>query len=465
MNNLLCERSRISWTRLAVLLVGMCICPLFAQNATNSSADTTTNTPQRRAASPRRPSIVLIFADNIGYGDLSCYGQTKVRTPNLDRLATNGIRFTSFYTGSPSDEPARASLLTGLEPRHVGAGLSHPLPMDAFTIAEYLKQLGYRTGFMGEWNLGDTTPVKPNAKGFDQFVGYLNQNHARDYFTDTIYRQDPSSHFDDLEMLADLGDTKGPRFAPDVLGKAAGNFLRINRPTRVNNYRPFFLCVSYPIPHLGPVLTNSPYASESWPVAQKARAALIARMDENIGTILDQLAGLKMDTNTIVLFTSIGGPRAEGTMDVNFFASTGRLRGQAGTVYEGGIRVPMIARWPAAIKPNQTSDFVWAAWDLFPTFAEIALGKPPERTDGISALAAFGGEKPKQQHESFYWQSNENGLHQAVRSGDWKLVRNGTNTLELYNLATDIAEKTNVLEKNSEVVLRLQKVLDAAAAK
>lgn len=440
----------------AVAVLFSILSPSLQAQTNASSASSVTNRP----ASPRRPNIVLIFADNVGYGDLGCYGQKQIKTPNLDKLAADGIRFTSFYAGSPSDEPSRASMLTGLEPRHVGASFSHPLPMDAFTVATFLKELGYHTGYIGEWNLGDTAPVMPMAKGFDEFAGFLNQNHARDYFTDAIYRQDTTTKSNSLEEIAPEADGKTSKYVPSLLGKAAGNFIRINKPDKLNRYRPFFLCLAYPIPHFGSIVTNSSYANETWPVAEKVRATLITRMDENIGELLQQLAKYKVETNTVVLFTSIGGPKTEGTMGAKFFDSAGPLRGTAGTVYEGGIRVPMIARWPAAIKAGQTNDFAWAAWDLFPTFAEIALAKPPEKLDGLSALAALGGEKPKKQHDSFYWESRENEPQQAVRAGDWKLIRGGTNSVELYNLKMDIGETNNVAGKNATVVQRLQKLIE-----
>ena len=424
---------------------------------TNKAHLSVTNPPP----APRRPGIILILADNIGYGDLGCYGQTKIKTPNLDKLASEGIRFTSYYTGSPNDQASRASLFTGLEPRHIGASFSRPLPTDALTVAMLLQQVGYHNGLIGEWNLGDTPPVQPDAKGFNEFAGFLGQSHARDYFSGNIYRQDTSTGSNRLEALPENWNGARGLYVPDLLGRAAGNFIRINLPTRVNHYRAFFLCLAYPIPHNSTPLPNdSTYAGETWPQSEKDRAELITRMDENIGGVMDALSRLKAETNTVVVFTSIGGPQQEGAMDPKFFNSAGPLRGGAGSVYEGGIRVPMIIRWPARIKPGQVSDFAWAAWDIAPTLADIAMKKPTTTTDGISILPVLTGKGKVKQHESFYWESNEDGVQQALRMKDWKMVRTRTNAPALYNLKADIGEKEDVAAKHPEVVRKMEKGLE-----
>ena len=426
-----------------------------AQAQTNSNPSSITNSPP----APRRPNILLIVADNIGYGDLGCYGQTKIKTPHLDQLASEGIRFTSYYTGSPNDGPARASLLTGLRPENLGASVSHPLPTDAFTVGIMLQQAGYHNGFIGEWNLGETPAVEPNAKGFDEFAGFLSASHARDYFTDSISRQDARTGTNTLGYVKENWDGKHGRYVPDLLGTIAGSFLRNNRPYYVNHFQSFFLCLSYPIPHNGSAPTNSIYADEPWPQAAKNRASMITHMDESIGGVLAALTYLKIDTNTIVIFTSIGGPQQEDGMDPKFFNSAGPLRGEAGSVYEGGIRVPMIIRWPAGIKPGQVSDFAWAAWDFLPTAAEIAFMNPPKKTDGSSIMPVLTGKGEARGHDSLNWKSQEDIPQEAIRMGDWKLVQIGTNAPELYNLKTDIGERDDVAAKNTEVVKRVQKLL------
>jgi arylsulfatase A len=429
---------------------------LFSLRAqTNVSRSSVTNRPP----APRRPGIVLIVADNIGYGDLSCYGQTKVKTPNLDKLASDGIRFTSFYAGSPNDQPSRASLLTGLEPRHIATSFSHPLPMDAVTVAAMLKETGYHTGLIGEWNLGDTAPVEPNTKGFEEFAGFLSQNHARDYFSDSYYRQSMQTGTNRLVTKPENWESGQGVYMPDFVGDMAANYIALRVPDQFNHYTPFFLCVSYPVPHGGTPPHTSPYSAESWPQPAKDRAAMIAHLDSSVGELLFNLARLKMETNTVVIFTSLGGAQKEGAMDPKFFGASGPLRGEAGSVYEGGIRVPMIVRWPARIKPGQVTDFPCAAWDILPTAMEIGFSKPPQQTDGLSLLPVLTGKGKTNVHESFYWDSNEEGHQTAARMGDWKIVSMGTNAPALYDVKTDIGEKNNVAEKNPEVVKKMKGIL------
>ncbi|MEY2466725.1 MAG: hypothetical protein QOD03_1246 [Verrucomicrobiota bacterium] len=440
----------IFWQRL--IPAALALLPLVSLNA-----QTNTNSLPLSGSIPRRPSIILILADNIGYGDLGCYGQTKIKTPNLDKLASEGIRFTHFYAASPDDASARAALFTGVEPRNARADL--PLGTNAVALAAWLKQLGYHTGLVGEWGLGYVGPLMPNQKGFDEFAGFLNDVHARDYFSDKIYRQDPKTGFDGLESLIENSGGQHGRYLPGFLGAIANNFLKINLPEKFNGYRPFFLCLAYPIPHPSEIPGDAPYSQESWPAAAKNRAAMITRMDENIGAVLKQLSTLKADTNTIVIFTSVNGPQNEDGIDPKLFNSAGGLRSEQGSVYEGNLRVPMIIRWPARIKPGHVSDFVWGAQDLLPTAAELGYGKPPEHIDGISVFPTLIGKKQTNRHESFYWESVANEGQQAVRMNDWKLVHNTTNSTELYNLKTDPGEKQNVAEKNRDVVTKLEKAL------
>jgi len=435
------------------LLAFFCLISLRAQ--TNSSIATATNRPP----APRRPSILLIIADNIGYGDLGCYGQTKVKTPWLDRLASEGIRFTSYYAGSPQDELSRASLFTGLEPRHIGGSFSHPLPIDAVTIPMLLKESGFRTALMGLWNLGDTPAVEPNTKGFEEFAGFLSQSHARDYFSENLYRQETSTGSNRLMTITEnLQNAKG-LYLPDFLGQMAANFLQNHAPNALNHHNPLFLCVAYPVPHD----TTPPKASinngASWPQAAIDRAVMLAHFDKNVGLLMEALGMWKMETNTIVIFTSIGGAQKEGAMDPKFFGSSGPLRGEAGSVYEGGIRVPLIIRWPARIQPGQVSDFTCAAWDILPTLMEAAFEKPPEKIDGHSLLPLLLGKGKARGHESFYWESSDGEAQKAALKGDWKIVQIGTNAPALYNLKSDIGETNNVAGKNADDLKGMKKLL------
>lgn len=441
--------------RVGAFTAAACLSFASARAQTNTTHLSFTNPPPR----PRRPPIILILADNVGYGDLGCYGQTKIKTPHLDELASEGIRFTSYYVGSPNDEASRASLLTGLQPRNIGASFSHPLPMDAFTVAALLQKAGYHTGFIGEWNLGDTPPVEPNTKGFNEFAGFLSQSHAIDYFTDSIYRQDTITGSNQLvNTLSKNWNNAHGQYVPDLLGEIAANFILNNLPNTLNHHQAFFLCLSYPVPHDGVPPKDSIYAGESWPQPEKDCASMITHMDENIGHVLDALSKLKADTNAVVIFTSLGGSQSP-----SFFKSAGTLRGEAGSVYEGGIRVPMIIRWPARIKPGQVSDFTWAAWDFLASAADIAVVPPPsEKTDGISILPVLTGRGKTNAHESFYWETQENS-QRAARMGDWKLVQAGTNAPALYNLKTDIGESDDVAAKNSGIVSGMRKLLSDSA--
>jgi arylsulfatase A-like enzyme len=451
MNTFSMGNSRSKWS--CFLVAFFTLFSTLAQ--TNVSHSSVTNPPP----APRRPSILLIVADNVGYGDLGCYGQTKVKTPHLDQLAKEGIRFTSFYAGSPNDQPSRASLLTGLEPKHIAASFSHPLPMDAVTIAAMLKEIGYHTGLMGEWNLGDTAPVEPNTKGFEEFGGFLSQNHARDYFSDNVYRQELPSGTNRLLSLPENWARGQGLYLPDFVGEMGGNYIRTRVPDAFNRYAPFFLCLAYPVPHNGPPPHTSPYSRLSWPQPEKDRAAMIAHLDNSVGEVLFALTRWRLETNTVVIFTSFGGVQPEGAMDPKFFNASGPLRGQAGSVYEGGIRVPMIIRWPARIKAGQVTDFPCAAWDILPTAMEIAFSKPSQKTDGFSLLPVLTGKGKTNVHESFYWDSNEENSQQAARMGDWKIVRLGTNAPALYNLKTDIGERNDVADKNADVLKKLKNLL------
>jgi arylsulfatase A-like enzyme len=446
------------WAKLGCLLLALSgLTSLQAQ--TNLDEASITNRPP----APRRPNILLIVVDNLGYGDLGCYGQTKVKTPNLDKLASEGIRFTSYYAGSPNDEASRASLFTGLEPRHIDSSFSHPLPMNAVTVATVLQEIGYHTGLMGEWNLGDTAPVEPNTKGFVEFGGYLSQAHARDYFTESLYRQDTTTGSNRVLSLSENWNGAHGLYVPDLLGQAAANFININVPDRVNRYRAFFLCLAYPVPHNGSVSKESPYADEPWTQAAKDRAAMISHLDQNVGYVLNALVKLKIDTNTVVIFTSIGGPQQEGAMDPKFFGSAGPLRGEAGSVYEAGIRVPMIVRWPARIKAGQVSDHPWAAWDFLPTAADIAMMNAPKEIDGISILPVLVGKGKTNVHENFYWSSQGDSPQQAARMGDWKIVQLGSNAPALYDLKKDIGEKDDVAGKNPDVLKKMEALLGSSA--
>lgn len=445
-----------------------------------SSAPPATNETARpsRPPAPRRPSILLIVADDLGYGDLGCYGSTRIQTPNLDRLAAEGIRFTQFYASSTVCAPARAALMLGKHTGHLnlrGNRRGATLQADELTLAEWLRAAGYHTGLIGKWGLADEgLPGVPWKKGFNEFVGYLDNVHAHDYYTTYLWRYDPVTPYEGKVTLIENFAGAKRTYIPDLCTKAATNFIRIHKPDWYNQYRPFFLMLCYTTPHANneegrrtgngmQVPTDAPYSDRPWPQPEKNKAAMITRMDADIGRIMELLKASGQEENTIVIFTSDNGPHREGGVDPAFLGSSGPLRGIKRDLYEGGIRVPMIVRWPARIRPGQVSDFVWAHWDLFPTLAEAAGTNAPAGLDGISVFPLWVGETQTNRHEYLYWEFHERGFQQALRWGDWKAVRpQWGSPLELYNLREDPGERRNVAEQNPDVVAKIEDLLARA---
>jgi arylsulfatase A-like enzyme len=447
------------------------LCGVFLSCAVQAQ-DTTAN----RAPAPRKPSIIFILADDLGYGDLGCYGQPRIKTPNIDKLAAQGMRFTSCYAGSTVCAPSRAALMTGKHTGHarIRGNADISLQPEDVTVAEILKGAGYRTCAIGKWGLGNEgSPGVPGKKGFDEWFGYLDQVHAHNYYPDYLYRSDSKGNERRVLIDENQNGQKG-RYSDDYFTEAALNFIRISHPDEFNHYRPFFLYLAYTIPHANNELakqtgngmevpSDQPYSSELWPQPEKNKAAMITRMDADIGKIMERLEQLKIDKNTIVIFTSDNGAHKEGGVDPRFFNSAGPLRGIKRDLYEGGIRVPMIVRWPFRVKPGTTSDLPWAFWDFLPTAAEIAGAVPPKGIDGISVFPTLVGQKQTARHDFLYWEFHENGFKQAVCMGDWKAVRFGVDgPLELYNLKTDLGEKNNVAEKNPEIVKKIEDYLKTA---
>jgi len=426
---------------------------------------------------PLRPNIVLIQADDLGYGDLSAYGQAQFQTPSLDALAARGIRFTQYYAGSTVCAPSRTALMTGLHTGHAwirGNG-EYPLRDEDVTVAMALRDAGYRTAVVGKWGLGKPgTGGDPNKKGFDLAFGFLDHRHAHRQFTDHLYKNG-EIYPTDLEH----------DYVNDLFTREALAFIE-NPDTR-----PFFLYLNYTVPHAelrvpedsldpmrgkfpekpfvnaaadarptGPDDTSLGYRSQPTPKA--AFAAMIVRMDRDIGTLSDRLRARGLDRRTLFLFISDNGPHQEGGGDPGFFKSSGGLRGIKRDLYEGGIRVPMIARWPGTIPAGRTSNHVWAHWDLFPTLAELGNAKTPTGLDGLSMTRALKG-IAQPTHPGFYWEFHERGFQQAARMGDWKAVRLRKDApIELYNLRTDPAERHDVAAANPAVVKKLDAYLASA---
>lgn len=403
----------------------------------------------------RKPNIIFILADDLGYGDLGCYGQRQLRTPHIDRMAREGVRFTDCYSGATVCAPSRCSLMTGLHTGHCYVrgnmsgvtGQRVPLRPEDVTVAQVLKEAGYRTGIVGKWGLGepDTTGI-PNRKGFDHWFGYLNQNHAHTYYTDHLWRNEEKVT---LEPGA---------YSHDLFTQEALDFVRREKDN------PFFLYMAYTIPHAQmQVPSEYPYSKEPWPEVERKFAAMVTRMDRDIGKLMALLQDLGLDENTIVFFASDNGAHSEGGHDANVFNSSGPLRGIKRDMYEGGIRVPMIARWPGRIEPGRVSDQPWAFWDLMPTWAELAGVEPPRGVDGISMAPAILGRKQKRDHEYLYWEFHEGGLKQAVRFGKWKAVRNGfAEPVELYDLEADLGEQNDLARERPELARRAEEMMRQA---
>ena len=476
---------RIKFSRIKLAMKQMCFprpgCLLFAAVAFGLLPAVYAQSVSTSAAhppAPRRPCIIFIQCDGLGYGDLSCYGQAKFQTPNLDRLAAGGIRFTSYYAGDAAGSPANAALMLGRDSTHLKqrADVDVPLAADDITVAQWLQQSGYHTGLIGEWRLGgDGTSGAPWEKGFDEFNGFTDPTAAGNYYSDYIWRYMPKTllkpateqpaAFNGREELYANTDGKKGQYIPDLFAKAAGNFIKANQPDQFNRYRPFFLLLNFTIARPGagdtmPVPTDAPYSDEPWPQSEKNRAAMIARLDDHIGQLLDQLKSLGIESNTVIFFSSDTGPQTGGGVDPKFFRSAGPFRGQRGDLYEGGLRVPMIVSWPGRIPAGQVSDFPWAAWDFLPTALQIALREPPKNIDGISVLPTLLGETQTNRHEFFSWALQDRDLAQAARLGDWKIVRaKAGDPWELYNLKTDPGETQNVADKNPDVIAKFEKLL------
>jgi len=416
-----------------------------------------------------RPNIIWIMADDLGYGELGCYGQKEIRTPNIDRLAAEGMRFTQCYAGSMVCAPTRCCLMTGKHTGHAtvrgnsaraaDGSILVPLREQDVTVAEVLRDAGYATGVTGKWGLGEAgTSGIPNRQGFDQWLGFLNQRHAHGFYPEFIWNNEQM-----MELTRNLGgrqlDWVHDRFTGFAL-----DFIEHNRQ------RPFFLYVAYTIPHGRYEVPNDrPYSDRPWPQSVRNHAAMITRMDADVGRMLSLLKRLEIDERTIVFFTSDNGAeiyyyrRSNEVEDyVRILTPNGPLQGFKRDLTEGGIRVPAIARWPRRIAPGSVSDFSWAFWDFLPTAAELAGADAPADIDGRSIVPTLLGKK-QPPAEFLYWEFFERGFQQAARSGNWKAIRNDpSEPIELYDLADDIGEQTNVASRHSDIVQKMTAYLDAA---
>lgn len=417
----------------------------------------------------RGPNVIVIMADDLGVGDLGCYGQSLILTPRIDRMAAEGTRFTQAYAGAPVCAPSRCVLMTGLHTGHarvrdnsgrVGgaademseAGEGHRIPLldEDLTVAEVLKQAGYATGITGKWGLGEAgTTGEPNRQGFDEWYGFLNQNHAAFHFPDYLWR-DGRKEF--LEANRDRGQQQ---YANDLFSEFAVDFVRRHRD------RPFFLYVPFTIPHAElEVPSQEPYTDRDWPEAAKTFAAMVTRMDRDVGRILDLLEELGIDRDTLVIFTSDNGsPEGGGAM----FRSNGGFRGRKGSLHEGGLRIPMIARWPGRVPAGGVSDRPWYFADLLPTLADLAGARLTAPIDGVSIAATLRGEVQDLSDRTIYWERPVPKFQQAARRGRFKALRPAANApLELFDLEADPGETRDVAAEQPEVAAAFETFLATA---
>lgn len=449
------------------------------------------------AADSATPNIIYILADDLGIGELGCYGQTKIRTPNIDRIAAEGMRFTNHYSGSTVCAPSRCTLMTGLHTGHAfirtnrevkGADGQFPIPVNTITIAKLLKSAGYATAVVGKWGLGGSDSVgAPLKQGFDHSFGPNCQRVSHSYYPAYTWCDDKTIAINQgcavpghakLPKNADPNDPAsyrrfiGKDYVPDLMEKDAIQWIKTNRD------KPFFLYYATPVPHVSlqvpddslaeykdqfndkPYLAGNGYLPCRYPRA--TYAAMITRMDRSIGRIMDTLKELGLDGNTIIMFCSDNGPTFNGGSDSAYFKSALNLRGLKCDVYQGGIRAPFVARWPGKIQPGTTSDCFSAMWDFLPTACELARVQAPEKIDGISLLPVLLGKAPAKTHDYLYWEDacNKRAL---VTADGWKgVLYHPSLKFELYNLNADPSETKNLATKQPETAAKVRRMLDDA---
>ncbi|MGJ1422045.1 arylsulfatase [Sphingobacterium spiritivorum] len=441
-------------------------------------------------AQERKPNIVFILADDLGYGDLGAYGQKQIQTPNIDRLAAEGMKFEQFYAGTSVCAPSRSSLMTGQHTGHtyirgnreIEPEGQQPLADSVQTFVQLLQKAGYATGAFGKWGLGMVgTTGAPDQKGFDEFYGYNCQRQSHRYFPTHLWHNDQRVELQGNDLKNKV------QYAPALIQEQTLRFIDAHKD------EPFFLFIPTVLPHAelsgiddehyqkyvsrfeetphkgndyGPGATVTGYASVAKPRA--TFASMVSRMDAYVGQVLKKLDDLGLTENTIVIFSSDNGAHREGGADPVFFNSSGGLRGYKRDLYEGGIRTPFIVKWPDKVKPHSTSEFTGAFWDVMPTLLDITGAGKARYTDGVSLVPTLLGKtNEQQQHPYLYWEFHEDGGRQAVRTGDWKAVKlqvkNKQKTVtELYNLKKDPAEKKNVAAENPERVRQLENIMNQA---
>lgn len=437
---------------------------------------------------PKNPNVIFILADDLGIGDITPYGQKLIKTPNLDRMANEGMTFTQAYAGTAVSAPSRASLMTGQHTGHThirGNMRMDPedqvaMPDSTYTIARLFDEAGYATGCFGKWGLGyPGSESEPTRVGFDQFFGYNCQTLAHDYYPDHLW--DGVNRIEFPENYNQAENT----YSADLIHQKALEFIRGNAD------KPFFAFLSYTIPHAELILPHDsiyqyycdviPAADDkAWAEENPDRrgaygatdrplasfASMVTRMDRYVGDVMNLLAELGIDDNTMIIFTSDNGPHREGGANPDYFNSYGPYRGIKRELYEGGIRMPMLIRYPGVVKAGAKNDHQLAFWDMMPTFAELTGAELTANTDGISFLPTLLGQKDQKEHDYLYWEFHEGGGKQAIRMGDWKGVRlnvadSAKTVFELYDLASDIHEDNDLASERPDLVARMAAKMDS----
>ena len=445
------------------------------------------NSQENTSLNKLKPNIIYILADDLGFGDLSCYGQEKFSTPNIDKLAKEGMLFTQHYSGAPVCAPSRSTLFTGQHTGHTAIrgnkGVEPegdwPLPKEAFTIAELLKSKGYATGAFGKWGLGfPSSEGDPLQQGFDTFYGYNSQGLAHHYYPHHLWENE------NKVMLTENEGANNGQYAPDLIHQKALSFIEKHQKES------FFLYYASPLPHAELVapkvymdqfvgkyspekeyrakpnnegLKKGEYASQ--PQSHAAFVAMITLLDDQVGEIVAKIKELGLEDNTIIIFTSDNGPHKEGGADPDYFNSNGSLKGYKRDLYEGGIRVPMIAKWKGKITEGSNTAHISAFWDVMPTLATLTKSKIEGPIDGISFLPTLLNKGNQKKHDYLYWEFHELNGRQALRQGDWKLIKYNVNkngSYQLYNLKNDISETNDLASIMPEKVAELSKILESS---
>ena len=439
-------------------------------------------------AESSKPNIIIVLADDLGYGDLSCYGQSSLSTPNLDRMAAEGLKFTRAYAGSTVCAPSRCVLMTGKHTGHasVRGNSSGVMRDEELTIAELLRDAGYATGCVGKWGIGNPPPLHdPERNGFQYFYGYVNMFHAHNFFPEFIVRNGEKVKLQNVlndewknKPIDTAREGRGvakikAEYVPDLVTSEALSFVQRHKD------HPFFLYYALNVPHANneggkngmEVPTLGKFASKSWPEPEKGFAQMMSNIDRDMGRLFDKLKSLGLDEKTVVFFTSDNGPHQEGGHKMEFFDSNGDLLGMKRDLYEGGVRVPMIARWPKQIAAGKTTDHVCAFQDFLPTLAELSGARPDASQtidcDGISFLPTLRGDSVNQKrHAHLYWEFQEKGGRQAVLKDNWKAVRlnwkkNPNGPLQLFHLETDPDESDDVAAEHPDLIAEMKQIMSA----